>query len=341
MKNVCISIVITVFNIENYIERCINSILDQNFEDLEILLIDDGSNDSSSEICDHYASIYNFIKTFHLHNGGPSSARNFGIKNARGKYICFFDGDDFISNGYLKLLYNEVNDNNLDILIANNIIYPKMEIKKHYYKVNKIMTGKALINTNNRIHTNNDLCWCWRMIYRTEFIKSNNLWFNEKIFYGEDTEFNLKAMVLAGRTMGISEAGYCYDISRNDSLMRTSKKPLYESSLLEQYKTRKNIYGLNQEYDDDLYKYNIECLFWRMINNEKLSNSINRKYINKILKYDMFCDAKRHFKLAYKTDSKKAYIVYILIFFNCSRILTFLCDGGFSYLKDIIRKKLC
>lgn len=323
MRNIDISIIISIYNIESYIKRCVDSVLNQTFKGIEILLIDDGSDDGSAEICDYYASTYDFIKAFHLQNGGPSLARNYGIKNAKGKYICFFDGDDFISKTYLEILYNNMNKNNLDILVSNFVIYPKMEISKHFFVPNKVLTGKELINSNSKIHTNNDLIACWRMIYRTEFIKRNNLIFNGKIFYGEDTEFNIRAMALADRAMAISEVGYYYETSRNMSLMRASKKLMYDVSLVEQYKMRKNIYGLNKQYDRDLYRYYIEHIFWSMVKNESTANRIDQRYIKTILQYDMFRDAKKFFGLFYKTKNKMEYILYILMYFDCSRILAF------------------
>ena len=97
-----ISVVVPIYNVEAYLEKCINSIINQTFSDLEILLIDDGSTDSSSDICDRYGSMDTRIKVLHKKNGGLSSARNAGIDLSKGDYLCFIDSDDYIDERYIE-----------------------------------------------------------------------------------------------------------------------------------------------------------------------------------------------------------------------------------------------
>ena len=101
-KNPKISIIVPVYNAEQYLRRCIDSILNQSFTDFELILIDDGSKDKSSDICDEYAAKDSRIKVYHKENGGVSSARNLGLDNANGEWIAFVDSDDFIKEDYLK-----------------------------------------------------------------------------------------------------------------------------------------------------------------------------------------------------------------------------------------------
>lgn len=113
-----LSIVVPIYNIENYITRCIDSIQKQSFDDFELLLIDDGSVDRSGYLCDAFAKKDNRIKVFHKNNAGVSSARNLGIENAKGDFIVFIDGDDWIHKNYLQELYNEVRQSDCDIVIC-------------------------------------------------------------------------------------------------------------------------------------------------------------------------------------------------------------------------------
>ena len=92
-----ISIIVPVYNVENYLKECIDSILRQEFRDYEIILVDDGSKDDSGKICDEYGKKYSFISVIHKKNGGLSDARNFGLKIAKGEYILFIDSDDYIA----------------------------------------------------------------------------------------------------------------------------------------------------------------------------------------------------------------------------------------------------
>ncbi|MGE9896445.1 glycosyltransferase family 2 protein [Anaerovoracaceae bacterium SGI.195] len=111
-----LSVIIPVYNIEKYIERCVESVLDQNYSNLEIILVDDGSTDRSSEICDSLACKHNIIRAIHKSNGGQSSARNLGIDEATGEYIVFIDGDDFIEKGMFEELMNFSNSNKYDVV---------------------------------------------------------------------------------------------------------------------------------------------------------------------------------------------------------------------------------
>lgn len=119
MNNEIISIVVPVYNVEKYLKECIDSILNQTYVKLEIILVDDGSTDSSGKICDEYLKKDNRIKVFHKLNGGLSDARNYGIKHANGKYIQFTDSDDFLDKDMIKILYNNAKENNSDVSICS------------------------------------------------------------------------------------------------------------------------------------------------------------------------------------------------------------------------------
>lgn len=110
-----ISVIIPVYNIEEYLERCVNSVREQTFDNLEILLVDDGSTDSSGSICDRLATEDNRIRVFHKPNGGSSSARNLGISQAAGEYLGFVDSDDYIAPDMYELLYRAVQEYGVEI----------------------------------------------------------------------------------------------------------------------------------------------------------------------------------------------------------------------------------
>lgn len=114
MEKYKISVIVPVYNVKEYLEECINSILAQDYENYEVILVDDGSNDSSEKICDSYSNIEK-IKIYHKKNGGLSDARNFGLKMATGKYICFIDSDDVISKSYLSSMMYNINKYNVKI----------------------------------------------------------------------------------------------------------------------------------------------------------------------------------------------------------------------------------
>lgn len=127
MKNDLISVIVTIYNIEEYIEECIDSIINQTYKNLEIILIDDGSTDNSGKKCDEFAKKDNRIKVIHKKNGGVSDARNVGIDIARGAYIQFIDGDDYIEKDMIEFLYYNIQKYSADISICSNYIFDEEE----------------------------------------------------------------------------------------------------------------------------------------------------------------------------------------------------------------------
>lgn len=111
-----ISVIVPVYNVEKYLESCVESILRQDFSDFELLLVDDGSKDGSAAICDRYAKVDGRVRCFHRHNSGVGNARNFGIDNARGEWICFIDADDEVCSNYLSAF--DTDNTAADIVIA-------------------------------------------------------------------------------------------------------------------------------------------------------------------------------------------------------------------------------
>lgn len=115
MSKDLISVVVPIYNVEKYLKECVDSILNQTYKNLEILLIDDGSTDSSGNIAENYMQKNKKIKTFHKKNGGLSDARNYGINHARGKYICFIDSDDYVKEDYITTMYENLKKFNTKI----------------------------------------------------------------------------------------------------------------------------------------------------------------------------------------------------------------------------------
>ena len=137
--NELISIIVPVYNVEKYLEKCVNSIVNQTYKNLEIILVDDGATDNSGKLCDKLAKIDNRIKVYHKENGGLSDARNYGVERATGDYIGFVDSDDYIDSEMYGKLYEAIKKENVDVAECNlKIIYPDREelfTEQNYYNV--------------------------------------------------------------------------------------------------------------------------------------------------------------------------------------------------------------
>lgn len=194
-----LSYIIPTYNMEKYLDECIQSILDKTFIDSEIILVDDGSTDNTPMICDRYASQYDFISVIHKSNGGISSARNAGLDRAIGKYVCFIDSDDFIKTDFAEEFLRICNTHDLDIIRGWYGIYE--EEKKQYLNhkfpeityTNYCLSGKEFLVSSIKEKANEVVPWLG--FFRREYLVNHNLRFPEGIGYEEDQLFFLEALI--------------------------------------------------------------------------------------------------------------------------------------------------
>lgn len=217
-----ISVIIPVYNVEKYLERCIVSIINQSYKNLEIILVNDGSTDNSPVICDEYAHNDKRIKVIHKKNGGLSDARNTGIKICQGNYICFADSDDYISIDMIKNLYSSIKDTQLKMAICNlkaiddegnDLIESKNSpIKDGVFTANELLP---------KIYQ--ELGWYYIVAWNKLYHRS--LFDNIEFPYGkihEDEYVIAQLMIEAQKISCISNEEYMYVYQRNGSIM--SKK---------------------------------------------------------------------------------------------------------------------
>lgn len=181
-----ISIIVPVYNTEKYLRRCIDSVLAQTYKDFELLLIDDGSTDTSGAICDEYAEKDGRIRVFHKENGGVSSARNLGLDNAKGEWITFVDSDDYIEENFLKSFEGKLD---ADLVVGNTVLITYQTGKR--MKHNGIPSGcyKDVRSVLSSHLSESILRVPWGKMYRAGLI--SDLRYNESIHIGEDSLFNL------------------------------------------------------------------------------------------------------------------------------------------------------
>lgn len=204
-----ISVIIPVYNSRNTVEECIYSILQQNFEDFEILLIDDGSTDGSTDLCYRLAKEDERIRFFCRENAGLSVARNFGINNASSDYICFADSDDTLCDGALEFMYQKAVSAGCDIVLCG--YYAQ---RGRGYK--KVFCGDMLLSTQEDIQNNlaqlKSDCLIdpvWNKLYKTEFVKNSGVLMPEGEIL-EDTYFNLSLLQFSPCISVCKECFYCY-----------------------------------------------------------------------------------------------------------------------------------
>ncbi len=214
-----ISIIVPVYNVENYIRRCIDSLLAQTFTDIEILLIDDGSKDTSGAICDEYALIDGRIRVIHKTNGGVSSARNVGLDNAAGTYIMFCDPDDYVELTWCERMYAAIEQSGgFFACCGHNRVTTSGKIEKtKFLQVDTSDAAKTLVELYKKYALSN-VCF---KIFSLVMIRNNDLHFDETISNAEDTIFTLQYLKLQVCCMGVVSDPLCnYVDDRPQSLTK-------------------------------------------------------------------------------------------------------------------------
>ena len=248
-----ISIIIPVYNVENYIQQSVDSVLSQTYKNLEIILVDDGSKDNSGKICDKYKNIDTRIKVIHKKNGGLSSARNAGIEIATGKYIMFLDSDDFLENNACELLYNTIETMDTEYVMGN-YIYTTYEGKKWDSPMFDVQEDfeVAITDYKKAFFVMNSVVW--NKIFKTEFIKRNNLKFVEGAL-SEDAIFTSFLYTHTNKGYFIKDILLNYRQNKENVSIITSCNSTFFSKMNETYKI---IYE-NYKSTDNIGFYRFFC----------------------------------------------------------------------------------
>ena len=225
-----ISVIVPIYNVEKYLDRCINSILNQSFKDIELILVDDGSPDNCPVICDNYEKKDSRIKVIHKKNEGLGLARNSGLQIATGKYVYFVDSDDYLDDNCLQILYETIENEKSDICFGGiRMISEKGEflgIENSYGNVsflNSEILDKVLLEMlgSNPIQKRDSLVRMsvWQGLYNRDLIVNNNVVFpSERQFISEDIIFHLHLLPFAEKITYIANSVYVHVVDNVDSL---------------------------------------------------------------------------------------------------------------------------
>lgn len=203
-ENGLVSVIVPVYNVEKYISKCIQSICEQTYNNIEIILVDDGSTDNSGIICDEYEKKDVRIKVIHKENTGVSATRNMGIDKSTGDYICFVDGDDYVMSDYIEYMLEQLIENNADIALTTQMFgnFDEKQVEKDEMK---IWNGEDAVEAI--------LCYqapigCYCKLFRANFLK--DIRFIPEIFIGEGFNFNVAAFQKADKVVAGKRRIYYY-----------------------------------------------------------------------------------------------------------------------------------
>ena len=251
MKKIKVSIIVPVYNVEEYLARCLDSLVNQSLKDIEIIVVNDGSPDNSQKIIDNYCKKYKNIKSFIKENGGLSDARNFGIEKAQGEYIAFLDSDDYVTIDMYMEMYNKAKSGNFDMVVCDlnyvyddKIIKTSCNIKKDTNNIKDVML--------------NIYPAAWNKIFKRNLM-DKGIRFKKGVWF-EDVEFIYRLLPYIN-TIGVVHKTFNQYVQREGSITNTINKKLYH--YIDNWNGIVEYYKKNNLYEE--YKLELEYCYVRYI----------------------------------------------------------------------------
>lgn len=303
-----ISIIVPVYNVEKNLKKCIDSLINQDFKDIEIILVNDGSTDNSLSICEQYKLKDDRIRLFNKENGGVSSARNIGIQQSRGEFIGFVDSDDWIEPQMFSSMYTKAKLENADVILCNYYMnsndkvfdIPSDMIKKGISTadIKKYLISNMISNMSLNSNGNTILGSAWRLLISKRLLINNTIQFEEQINFMEDLLFVINVLLVCERVR-IDNGYYYHYVQRTNSAVNQYRPDYLEESqlvfnkLLETFK--KN--GIFNEFESRMKNRYINMKLLSISNEvknatlknigqifSKINKIVRDEEINKILK---------------------------------------------------------
>ncbi len=246
-----VSVIVPVYNVEKYLERCLLSLVNQSLQDIEIIVVNDGSPDNSQTIIDKFASEYKNVKSYIKENGGLSDARNYGTKKAVGEYIAFVDSDDYVSEQMYEQMYQKAKEGDFDLVVCDlNYIYPD-KIVPAYSQVPADTTDikKCLLNIYPA---------AWNKIFKRELF-ADGIEFKKGVWF-EDVEFIYRLLPRV-KSIGTVHKKFVQYVQREGSITNTVSNKIY--NYIDNWNGIVEYYKQNNVYDE--YKNELEYAYVRYI----------------------------------------------------------------------------
>ena len=290
MDDVKVSIIVPVYNVAEYLDECMISLVNQSLKDIEILCVNDGSTDNSLEILEEYAKKDSRITVFTIENSGVSQARNYGIKHAKGEYIGFVDSDDYVDETMFEKLYISCKQNDLDISMCQISLFDdetgEVNNDLDYYnlKVFKRL-DKEVFNTDDTTEfTCNIVVNVYNKLYRKTLLEDNSIIFPPNLIF-EDELFFMKTYLLAKRISLVNEFLYFYRLNRKGSITYLEKENNY-ADMVSIYKKERQIFKELNKYDEYKVRLANRMLFLILARYTQTHPKYKENYYN-VLKEDL------------------------------------------------------
>ena len=293
IKNPLVSIIVPVYNGQRYLGECIDSILNQDYENIELIIVNDGSKDASSKIIDEYAKKDKRVKAIYQKNSGVSSARNNGINNANGEYITFVDADDYLEKNYVGYLCNLIVENDADISLTpfpNKVTEGNKKINNKIDDYIVLWSGEDAIK--NMLYYKVVIS-SWNKMFSLKLLKKNKVSFNTNLSFGEGFDFTIASFQHSNKVAVGHKRVYNYRVDNANSVMTRFSEKLVTGSIDAQENIKNNFINPTEDLDK-AWKYSnwhthCDCLNTIIGCNVKKQYKYLYKQLRKVCKRDAFC----------------------------------------------------
>ena len=305
--SVKVSVVVPVYNVEKYLDKCLNSLVKQTLKDIEIIVVNDGTKDNSQDIIDKYAKKYKNIKAYKKKNGGLSSARNYGIERCAGEYIAFLDSDDYVEYDMYEKLYNKAKSEDFDVTVCNvNYIYDNYTKEVTSNLVKDIKTKEEIKKSMINIYPS-----VWNKLYKKELF-NNDIQFKEGVWF-EDVEFLYRLFPYIN-SIGVTSDYSINYVQREGAITKTFDERVFH--YIDNFNGILNFYKENNLYEE--YEKEIEYCYVRYLYATFINSASN--FTDKTLYNKAVSEAKKNVKENFPNYRKNKYFykslkgIYLLMF---------------------------
>lgn len=302
--NPLVSVIVPVYKVENFLEQCVNSIKNQTYKNLEIILVDDGSPDNCHALCDDLAKTDKRIKVFHKENGGVSSARNLGLENATGEFVAFVDSDDYLEETYYENMV-KLAESDTDLVVSNiTILSPKSKTSCNGYEAEDITFILNSLNDFMDFAIRGFLDNPINKLFKKSLITKK---FDTSLKLGEDRDFNLKYIKnIKGKIKYSNDAGYAYRFNP-DSACNQKRSNIFDMLIVSTEKLKQFLLEKYGQYSCDNYFKIVETFVYSCVKKTP-------KQEFKTMKQKLYsCDLVQEYIKFYNPKSFKEKIKYFLI----------------------------
>jgi len=263
MKKGQVSIVIAVYNANKYLEECLDTLLNQTYQDIEIILVNDGSTDSSFDICKKYEETYENVVAFTKDNEGSASARNMGLEHVNGEFVIFVDADDTVATDYIEKLHAAIQGKDVAICGFDRFNEAGIQVKKVLEISGDISEEEAYEHT---FASNMISGAAWNKLFRVEILKKYNVKFSREIFKSEDTLFVAEYFAHCKRYAYVAENLYHYRMNPESKTQETYVSKKYNPKKNTMVEVGERVVALNEDSNQEIQKIcqyrQVRCCLW-------------------------------------------------------------------------------